>query len=56
MDSIPMLGKFSEEGNGKPFQYSCLENPIDREGWQATSMGLQSVRHDLVTEHKCNHI
>ena len=21
----------SEEGNGNPFQYSCLENPMDRE-------------------------
>ena len=22
------------EGNGNPLQYSCLENPMDREGWQ----------------------
>ena len=22
------------EENGNPFQYSCLENPIDRESWQ----------------------
>ena len=21
------------EGNGKPFQYSCLENPMDRGAW-----------------------
>ena len=26
---IPGLGRFSEEGNGNPFQYSCLENPTD---------------------------
>ena len=24
------------EGNGKPLQYSCMENPMDREAWQAT--------------------
>ena len=23
------------EGNGNPFQYSCLETPMDREAWQA---------------------
>ena len=24
------------EGNGNPLQYFCLENPMDREAWQAT--------------------
>ena len=24
------------EGNGKPFQYSCLGNPRDRGAWQST--------------------
>ena len=24
------------EGNGKPFQYSCLGNPMDRGAWWAT--------------------
>ena len=33
--SIPGSGRFSEEGNGYPFQYSCLENPMDRGAWQA---------------------
>ena len=28
------------EGNNKPFQYSCLENPMDREAWQATVHGV----------------
>ena len=32
----PGLGKFPGEGNGNPFQYSCLENPMDRETWWAT--------------------
>ena len=28
------------EGNGKPLQYSCLENPMDRAAWQATVHGV----------------
>ena len=24
------------EGCGKPLQYSCLQNPMDREAWWAT--------------------
>ena len=30
LGSIPGLGKSLEEGNGNPFQYSCLENSMDR--------------------------
>ena len=26
--------------NGKPLQYSCLENPMDRGAWQATVHGV----------------
>ena len=36
MGSIPGSGRFPGEGNGNPLQYSCLENPMDREAWQAT--------------------
>ena len=32
---IPGLGRFPEGGNGKPLQYSCLENPVDRGAWRA---------------------
>ena len=28
--SIPGLGSSPREGNGNPFQYSCLENPMER--------------------------
>ena len=28
--SIPGSGRPLGEGNGRPLQYSCLENPIDR--------------------------
>ena len=31
--SIPGLGRSLGEGNGTPFQYFCLENPMDREAW-----------------------
>jgi len=34
--SIPRLAKSLGEGNGYPLQYSCLENPLDRGGWQDT--------------------
>ena len=29
------LGGFPGQGQGNPLQYSCLENPMDREAWQA---------------------
>ena len=36
--SIPGLGRSPGEGNGNPFQSSCLGNSMDR-GWQLQSMG-----------------
>ena len=36
MGLIPGLGRSPEGGRGKPLQYSCLENPMDRGPWQAT--------------------
>ena len=30
---IPGLERSPGEGNGNPLQYSCLENPMDREAW-----------------------
>ena len=35
---IPGLGRSLGEGNGNPFRYSCLENPIDGEGCRLQSM------------------
>ena len=49
--SIPGLGWSPGEGNGNPLQYSCLENPMNRGAWRATSMGSQSVGHELATDH-----
>ena len=34
--SIPELGTSPGRGHGNPLQYSCLENPMDREAWRAT--------------------
>ena len=34
--SIPGLGRFPGGGNGNPFQYSFLKNPMDRGAWWAT--------------------
>ena len=30
------LGRSPGEEHGNPFQRSCLENPMDRDAWQAT--------------------
>ena len=34
--SIPRWGRSPGAGNGNPLQYSCLENPMDREACRAT--------------------
>ena len=35
--------------HGNPLQYSCLENPMDREAWGLKSMGSQKVGLDGAT-------
>ena len=35
-DLIPWSGRSPGRGNGNPFQYSCLKNPMDRGAWQST--------------------
>ena len=55
MGSIPGLGRSPGEGNGNPFQYSSLGNPMDRGAlWAPT--GSQRVGHDLANEHTHTHI
>ena len=39
--------------HGNPLQYSCLENPIDRGGWQAT---VYVVIESDMPEHPCTHL
>ena len=38
--STPGSGRSSGEGNGNALQCSCLGNPMDREAWWATVLGV----------------
>ena len=51
--SVPGLGRSPGEGNGKPFQYSHLENPMDRGAWWVIVHGVaksqtQQSKHAIV--------
>ena len=37
---IPGFGRSPGEGNGNPFQGSCLRNPMDKGDWWATVQGV----------------
>ena len=39
-NSNPGSGRSTGDGNGNPLQYSCLENSMDREAWQAIVHGV----------------
>ena len=41
--SIPGLGRSPGVGNSNPLQYSCLQNPRDREAWWLPPMGSHRV-------------
>ena len=47
LGSIPGLGRSPGEGDGNPLQYSCLENPMDREVRWATVYGVAKSRTQL---------
>ena len=47
-DLIPGSGRSPGEGNGNLFQYSCLENTMDRGAWRATVHGV--VKESDTTE------
>ena len=49
---FPGPGRSPGKGNGNPFQYSCLENPMDRGAWRATVHGVTRVKHNLVTKQQ----
>ena len=40
LGSMPGSGRSTEEGNGTPLQYSCLENLLDRGAWRAAVHGV----------------
>ena len=49
--SSPEWGRSPGEGNGNPFQYSCLENSMDRGAWQATVYGVTKSRTQMRDWH-----
>ena len=44
LEHLPFVGRFNSAGNGNPLQYTCLENPMDRETWEATICGVAKSR------------
>ena len=56
--SIPVSGRSPGEGNGNVFQYSCLENPMDRGAWRATVHGVAKSQIGLkrLSTHACTYI
>ena len=45
--SIPGLGRSPGGEHGNPFQYSCLENSMDRGAWWATVHGVTKSQTQL---------
>ena len=45
--SIPGSGRSPGVGNGKPLQYSCLDNPMGRGVWEATIHGVAKSQAQL---------
>ena len=52
MSSVPESGRSPGEDDGNSLQYSCLENPVDREAWKATIHGVAKSRTWL-NVHAC---
>ena len=48
---IPGSGRSPGGKHGNSLQYSCLENPMDREAWWAAVHGVTRVRHNWVHTH-----
>ena len=46
---IPGSGRFPREGNDNSFQYSCLENPMNRGAWWATVRRVAKIWPQLTT-------
>ena len=53
MGLIIGLGRSPGAGNGNPFQYSCLGNPMDRGAWQAAVHGVTKGQTRLSTTLTC---
>ena len=46
--SIPGSGRSPRGGNGNPFQYSCLENPMDTGAWRAILLRVTQSQTQLM--------
>ena len=46
--SIPGSGRSPSGGNGNPFQYSCLENPMDTGAWRAILLRVTQSQTQLM--------
>ena len=54
---IPGLGRSPGGRNGNPFQYSCLENPMDWGAWWATVHGVTKSQTRLSSSvHTCTDV
>ena len=53
LGSIPGSGKCLRERTGNLFQYSCLENPMDRVAWWATVHGSAELDTTEWLTHTC---
>ena len=51
---IPKSRISPEEGNGKPFHYSCLKNSMNRGAWWATVHGITKL--DTTEQNTWKHI
>ena len=47
LDLITGWGRYTGGGNGNPFQYSCLQNLMDRGALQATVHGVTKSQTQL---------
>ena len=54
--SIPGLGRSPGEGNGNPFQYSCLEKSMDRRAWWVTAQEVTKSRIQPNNEHTAHNM
>ena len=49
--SIPESGRSPGEGHSNPFQYFCLENPVDSRAWLAIVHGVTKSQTRLSNSH-----
>ena len=53
LGSVPGWGRSLGGGHGNPFQYSYLENPMDRGVWSATVHKIAESEPTEATDHAC---